>query len=131
MLLYTLCIGNSASGLLQFGHKPEKWQWHDVIVKFFWGCFVSLVNFSYWSKFHVNIITGSEVMTIFFYKGLTRNPEIRNTLVRVLPNILRLGWVRDTDESTNGSNEILLNVAKCQGYSFCCSKVDKEKVTGR
>ena len=35
--------------------------------------------FSYRSKFHVNIITGSGVMIIFFYKGLTRNPEIRNT----------------------------------------------------
>ena len=35
--------------------------------------FVSLVKFSYWFKFHVNIITGSGVMTIFFHKGL---PEI-------------------------------------------------------
>ena len=52
---------------------------HDVNVKFFWRCFVSLVKFSYWSKFHVNIITGSGVMTIFFYKGLTRNSEIGNT----------------------------------------------------
>ena len=33
---------------------------HDVIVKF---CSISLVKFSYWSKFHVNIITGSGVMT--------------------------------------------------------------------
>ena len=30
-------------------------------------------------KFHVNIITSSGVMTIFFSKGLTRNPEIGNT----------------------------------------------------
>ena len=29
--------------------------------------FVSLVNFSYWSKFHVNIITGSGLVTIFFF----------------------------------------------------------------
>ena len=43
--------------------------------------FAFLVKFSYWSKFHVNIITGSGVMPIFFYKGLTRNPEIRNTPV--------------------------------------------------
>ena len=35
-----------------------------------------LVKFSYWSKFHVNIMTGSGVMAIFVYKGLTRNPEI-------------------------------------------------------
>ena len=35
-------------------------------------------------------------MSIFFYKGLTRNPEIGNTLVSVLPNIWRLAGVRDT-----------------------------------
>ena len=48
--------------------------------KFLERFFVSLVMFNYWSKFHVNIITGFEVMTIFFYKGLTRNPEIRNVV---------------------------------------------------
>ena len=35
------------------------------------------------------------VMTFFVYKGLTRNPEIRSTLVWVLPNIWKLGQVRD------------------------------------
>ena len=54
---------------------------HDVNVKFCRRYFLSLVNFSYWSKFHANIITGSGIMTIFFYKGLTRNPEIGNTHV--------------------------------------------------
>ena len=39
---------------------------------------VSFVEFSYWSKFHVNIITGFGVMTIFVHKGLTRNPEIED-----------------------------------------------------
>ena len=63
---------------------------HDVNVKFLWCCFVSLVNFSYWPKFDVNIITSSGIMKIFFNKGLTRNPEIGNTLVGVLPNIWRL-----------------------------------------
>ena len=43
--------------------------------------FVFLVKVSYLPKFHVNIITGSGVMTISFYKGLTRNPEIGNTPV--------------------------------------------------
>ena len=57
-------------------------------------------------------------MTIFFYKWLTRNLEIRNTPVRVLPNIWTLGQVRDTKFGTNVSNKILLNAAKCQGYSF-------------
>ena len=38
--------------------------------------FISLVKFSYWSQFHVNINTGSTVMPTFFCKGLTRNLEI-------------------------------------------------------
>ena len=80
---------------------------HDVIIKFFWRCFVSLVKFSYWSIFHVNIITGSWIITIFFYKGLTRNPEIGNTPVWVLPNIWRLRQVRDTKFGMNFSNKIL------------------------
>ena len=56
---------------------------HDFNVKFSWRCFVSLVKFSYWSKIHVNIITGSGIITIFFYKVLTRNPEIGNAPVWV------------------------------------------------
>ena len=39
---------------------------HDVIAKFFWRCFVSLVMFSYRSNFHLNIITKSGVMKIVF-----------------------------------------------------------------
>ena len=66
---------------------------HDVNVKFFWRCFVSLVKFSYWSKFHVNIITGSGIITIFFCKELARNPEIGNTPVWVLPKIWRQVWI--------------------------------------
>ena len=91
---------------------------HNVIVKFFWHCFVSLVKFNYLSKFHVNIITGSAVMTISFYKELTRNPEIGNTPVWILLNIWRLCWVKNTKFGTNVSDKILLNAAKCQGCSF-------------
>ena len=105
--------------------------WHDVNVKLFWLCFVSLVKFSYWSKFHVNIITGSGIMTIFFYKGLTRNSEIKNTPVWVLPNIWRLGRVMDTKFGTNVSNRMLLNAAKFQGYSFYRFWVIKRKPTRR
>ena len=79
---------------------------HDVNVKFFWRCFVSLVKFSYWSKFHVNIISGPGIMAIFFYKGLTRNREIGNTPVWVLPNIWRLGPVMDTKFGMNVSNRM-------------------------
>ena len=42
---------------------------------------VFLIKFGYWSTFDVNIMTCSLVMTIFVYKGLTRNPEIGNTPV--------------------------------------------------
>ena len=80
--------------------------------------FVFLVKFSCWSKFYVNIITGYGLMTIFFYKELTRNPEIGNTLVWILPNIWRLRRVRDTKFGTDVFNEMLLNATKCQGYSF-------------
>ena len=42
-----------------------------VIIFFFWR-FVSSVNFGYWSKFYANIITGSGVKKIFFYRGLMK-----------------------------------------------------------
>ena len=52
---------------------------HEAIVDFFWRWCVSLTKFCYWSKFHINIMTGSGVMTIFFYKGLSINQETKNT----------------------------------------------------
>ena len=105
---------------------------HNVIVKHFWRFFFlnSLVKFSYQSKFHVNIIDGSGVMTISFYKELTRNPEIGNIPVWVLPNMWRLGRVRNNKFGTNISNKILPNAAKCQGNSFYRFWVVKEKPTG-
>ena len=81
---------------------------YDVIVNFFY------IKFSYWFKFHVNIITGSVVMTSFLYKGLTRNPEIGNTPVWVLPNIWRLRRVRDTKFGTNVSKKLLLKFPPIQ-----------------
>ena len=57
-----------------------------------------------------------ELTIIFFYKRLTRNPEIGNTLVSVLHNIWRLGWVRHTKFGTDVSTEMLLNAAKYQSY---------------
>ena len=69
-------------------------------------CRVSLVNFD------------NFLLTKFVYKGLTRNPEIGNTPAWVLPDIWRLGPVRDTKFGTNVSNKMLLNAAKCQGYSL-------------
>ena len=96
----------------------------------FWRWRVSLVKFSYGSNFDVNIITGSGVMTILIYTGLTRNLEIGNAPVWVLSNIWRLEWVRTTKFFMNVSNKELLNTAKCQGYSFYCFWVIKGKPTG-
>ena len=48
-------------------------------------------------------------MTNYFYQGLTTNLEIGNTPVWILPNIWRLGWVRDTKSGTDVSKEMLLN----------------------
>ena len=81
---------------------------HYLISNFFWLCLLSLVKFSYWFRFLVKIITGSWVMTIFFYKGLTRNEEMRNTPVWVFPNIWRLGWVGDAKFGANhcSKNEV-------------------------
>ena len=97
-------------------------------IKFFWPCSISLVKFSYWPKFHVNIMTG--VTKIFAYKGLTRNLEIVNTPVWILPSILRLGQVRDAEFGQNVSSKILLNALKCQGYGFYSFWVTMGKPTG-
>ena len=50
------------------------------------------IRFSYWSKFHVSIMTGFGTMKVFIFEGLTINLEIGNTPVWVLPNIWRLEW---------------------------------------
>ena len=76
----------------------------------------------------VNIITVSRVRTI--YHWLNRNPEIGNISVGVLQNIWRLGWVRDTQFSTNVSHEVLLNAEKFQDYSFYLFWDIKGKSTG-
>ena len=103
---------------------------HEVIFQFFWLLFVSLLKFSHWSKFHINIITTSGVMTNYFYQGLTTNLEIGNTPVWILPNIWRLGWVRDTKSGTDVSKEMLLNAENRHGYNFYRSWVIKGKTTG-
>ena len=91
--------------------------------------FFSLSKFSYWSKFHVNIVAGSWVMTIFFCKGFTGNLEIGNTPVWVLPSIWRLDRVSDTRFGMNVFDKVLQNAAKCQGYSFYYFWVIKGKPT--
>ena len=90
---------------------------------------VDLSLFTYWPKFDLNIITGSEVMTIFFFNGLTINLENRKYPCLILL-VSRQGQVRNTNFCTNVFNKMLLNAAKCLGYSFYCFWVIKGKSTG-
>ena len=70
-------------------------------------------------------------MIIFFYKGLkSRNPEIRNTSVLVLPNTWRLGRVRDIKLDADVSNEKLLNAANVRVTAFTTSELLKENQQG-
>ena len=78
------------------------------------------VVFSYWSKFYVNIITGSGVVAISIYKGLTRKPAIwntRDTRGWVLPNIWKLEQVKNTKFYMNVSNKMLLNPARVTAFN--------------
>ena len=96
--------------------------WHDVIVNFFWRDFLSLVNFSYWSKFYVNIIPGSGVMTILFYKGLTRSPSFSQ--------YLETGRVRGTKFDTNFSNECYWILQNARVTAFTVSELIRGKPQG-
>ena len=115
----------------QFGKIAMTSQFFDMTSSSnFYDVVLFLINFSYWSKFHVSTSLVQELWRISFYKGLTRNPEIGNSPVWVLLNIWRLGQVRNTKFCTNISNKILLNAAKCQGCSFYYFWVIKGKPTG-
>ena len=85
--------------------------------------------FSYWSKFYVNLITGSEIMIIFFYKGLTKKPEIGST--KFSHNILTLGRVKNTKFGTDVSNEILLNAEKYRFYHIWVIKENHQGWVGK
>ena len=108
-----------APNLSYIGKMTMTWQFVNMTSSsiFCYIVFVSLVLFSYCFKFDVNIITGSGVMTVFFCKGLTSNWESQNTPLWVLPNIRRLGRVRNTKFGMNISDKMLLNASKRQGYS--------------
>ena len=103
----------------QFPDMTSSSRFFDVVLFLLWS--------SYWSKCNVNIITGSGIMPIFFYKGLTRNPKIGNTPVWVLPNIWILEQVMDIKFGTSIFNRMLLNFEKFQSYSFYRFWVMKEK----
>ena len=71
----------------------------------------------------------SLVLELWQFHFIRDWPENRNIPIRVLPNICRLGGVRDTKFDTKVCNKMLVNAAKCQGYSFYCFWVIKGKPT--
>ena len=89
------------------------------------SCQVQLLN-----KFHVNIINGSGVMTVSFYKGLIRNLEIGDTPVWVLPNIWSLGRVKDTKFGANMPNEMYWKSQYVKVTAFTVSELLRENQQG-
>ena len=78
----------------------------------------------------IQYITGSGVMTFSFYNGLTRNPEIENTLVSVFPNIWRLGRVSNTIFGPNVSNEMDGMLQNVKVRAYIVSKLLRENQQG-
>ena len=83
--------------------------WYNVIVKWFW-CYC--VYFS-------SLATGPSLTSISLlapylwqFSFIKHRPEIWKS------ELQRLRQVKDKKFVTNVSNEMLLNAAKCQGYSF-------------
>ena len=119
--------------MLPIGYKSEKLQWrHNLLnCQFFWRFFVSLNKFSYWSKWNVNIITDSGVMTIFFHKGLTRNLKIEKKKAEFC--LISSDWGKLEIPNLPWMSMImlimLLNVGEFQVYSHYRFWVIKEKPT--
>ena len=103
---------------------------HDAIVKYFWRFRVSLVKFRYSSMFHVNVMTGSRVMKILFYKNWPETQKLKIQPSEFCPISGDWGKVRDTKFGTNVFHKKLLNTAKCQGYNFYCFWIIRAKQTG-
>ena len=65
---------------------------------------------SFVSKFHFIIVTGFRVMTIFVYKGLSRNPEYRNNRLWIFPYNWALKCANNSKFSANISTKKLLTL---------------------
>ena len=74
------------------------------------------------------LVTGRSLMSI---SSLVLELQKLWAPIWALPKIWRLGQVRDRKFETSISNKMLLNAAKCQGYSFYCFWVITGKPRGR
>ena len=132
---YKPYVWKPANKWFQIGYKSKKRE-HGISFptcrhRHIFCCnIVFLAKFNYWFKSHESIMTSSRVMTIFVYKRLTRNPEIKYNSAWVFSNTSILGQISDSKFFTNVCNKMLLGTAKCQGYSFYRFWGIKGKLTG-
>ena len=94
-------IRNLASPFFHTGRKLLYWRWCHNLPTWshyhtFWRHHTSLVKFRWWPKFHVNINTGSGVMTSFIYEGLDQKSGSRNLKIWILFNVRQPERVTDT-----------------------------------
>ena len=79
--------------------------WHDVIVKFFWCCHVSLVKISYWSKFMSISLLVLEIWQFPFMKdwpGIGKSVILPSTFCPLsgdwgklgMPNLARMSLIK-------------------------------------
>ena len=127
--MYRLCVRNLFTGLLQAGHNSEIWQWHYNLPTWCHRRFFDVVLFLF-----STLVTGpsfipisSLVLVLWLFTFIRDWPEIWKS------KIPRLSFAISGDRGklgTDVSNKMLLNAAKCQGYSFYRFWVIKGKPTG-
>ena len=102
---------------------------HIAIFFFFWRFFVSLMEFSYWFRF---MSISSLVLELWQFSFIGDWPEIRNSEIPPSEFCLISGdWgkLRILNFLRISTNKMLLNAAKCQGYSLYRFWVLEEKPT--
>ena len=129
---YRLCIRNPASGLLQISCKLEKMRmtshFADLTSSSNFYDVVLFLLISYWSKFYVNIITGSGVKTILFWPWIWKSEIPLSEFCPIsedwdelgIPNLARMFLMK-----------CYWILAKCQGCRFYRFWVITGKPTGR
>ena len=117
----------------KLGNKLEKWG-HNLLT---WSSSLNVYDDTLFLL--KSLITGpsfmpisSLVLELWQFSFIRDWPDIQNLEYPhlILPNIWRLGRIRDTKFGTNISNNMLLNAAKCQCYSMYRFWVIKGKPTG-
>ena len=102
------------SGLLQIGQKLAKWQWrHNFPTWRRRQVFLMLFCFSCQDYLLLQVSISSLVLELWQFSFIRDWLGIRKS--EIPP---RLGWVKGTNFGKNVPNEMFLNAAKCQGFSF-------------